>query len=51
MTTIPPLTGVIDAEVTRVTAPASPPPVIESEFFGEIRTANEYPTAETIDRL
>jgi hypothetical protein len=34
----------------RITAPVSPPPVIESSFIGEIRTGNEYPTAETLDR-
>jgi hypothetical protein len=35
----------------RITAPVSPLPVIESAFFGEIRTKNEYPTAKTVDRL
>jgi hypothetical protein len=35
----------------RITAPESPPPAIESAFIGEIRTVNEYPTAETLDRL
>jgi hypothetical protein len=35
----------------RITAPVSPPPLIESAFVGEIRTVNEYPTAETPDRL
>jgi hypothetical protein len=44
-------TGIVDAAVTRITAPQSPPPVIESEFIGEIRTENEYPTAETIAKL
>jgi hypothetical protein len=51
LTAIPPGTGVIDGDLKRITAPASPPPVIESAFIGEIRTVNEYPTAETIDRL
>jgi hypothetical protein len=48
---VPPLTGVVDADLKRITAPVSPPPVIESEFIGEIRTEHEYPTAETVDRL
>jgi hypothetical protein len=48
---MPPLTGVLDADLKRITAPVSPPPVIESAFIGEIRTVNEYPTAETLDRL
>jgi hypothetical protein len=43
--------AVSDAEVPRITAPTSPPPVIESEFVGELRTVNEYPTPETIGRL
>ncbi len=51
MTASTPSTGVTDADLKRITAPASPPPVIESAFIGEIRTVNEYPTAETIDRL
>ena len=51
MTSIPPLTGVLDPDLKRITAPVSPPPVIESAFIGEIRTVNEYPTAETLDRL
>ena len=51
MTTRPALSGVVDADLKRITAPISPPPVIESQFFGEIRTVNEYPTAETIDKL
>lgn len=45
------LTGPTDAELRRVTAPPSPPAVIESEFIGEIRTENEYPTAETVAKL
>jgi hypothetical protein len=45
------LTGPTDAELKRVTAPNSPPAVIESEFIGEIHTENEYPTAETITKL
>lgn len=44
-------TGPIDADVKRITAPPSPPPVIESAFVGELRTVNEYPTAETVDKL
>ena len=36
MTTTPHLTGVSDADVTRITAPPSPPSVIQSEFFGEL---------------
>src|SRR5687768_2477321 len=51
LTASTPSTGVTDADLKRITAPASPPPVIESAFIGEIRTVNEYPTAETIDRL
>jgi hypothetical protein len=51
LASVPPLTGVDDADLKRITAPVSPPPVIESEFIGEIRTENEYPTAETVDRL
>ena len=51
MTTTPQLDGVNDADVTRITAPQSPEPVIQSEFFGDIRTVNEYPTAETVERL
>jgi hypothetical protein len=43
--------GVTDADVRRITAPPSPPPLIESDFVGELRTENEYPTPETIDRL
>jgi hypothetical protein len=43
--------GVADADVRRITAPTSPPEVIESEFVGELRTVNEYPTPETVDRL
>jgi hypothetical protein len=43
--------AVADADVQRITAPTSPPPVIESEFVGELRTVHEYPTPETIDRL
>jgi hypothetical protein len=43
--------GVTDADVKRITAPPSPPPVIESEFIGEIRTENEYPTADTVTKL
>jgi hypothetical protein len=44
-------TGPTDAEVKRVTSPLSPPSVVESEFIGEIRTENEYPTPETIEKL
>ena len=43
--------GPNDADVKRVTAPISPPAVINSEFIGEIRTENEYPTPETIAKL
>jgi hypothetical protein len=43
--------GVADADVRRITVPTSPPEVIESEFVGELRTVNEYPTPETVDRL
>jgi hypothetical protein len=43
--------GPSDADVKRVTAPVSPPAVIDSEFIGEIRTENEYPTPETITKL
>jgi hypothetical protein len=43
--------GPTDAEVKRVTAPVSPPAVINSEFIGEIRTENEYPTPETVAKL
>ena len=45
------LSGPTDAQVRRVTAPTSPPAVLESEFIGEIRTENEYPTAETVAKL
>ena len=51
LTTFPPRTGVLDADLKRITAPVSPPPLIESTFIGEIRTINEYPTAETIEKL
>jgi hypothetical protein len=44
-------TGPTDAEVKRITAPPSPPAVVNSEFVGELRTENEYPTPETIDKL
>lgn len=43
--------GVADEDVQRITAPTSPPAVIESTFVGALRTHNEYPTPETIDRL
>jgi hypothetical protein len=51
VTAVKPAAGVTDADVPRVTAPASPPPLIESGFLGELRTVNEYPTAETIAKL
>jgi hypothetical protein len=51
VTTPPSTPGVSDADVKRITAPVSPSAVIESEFFGEIRTENEYPTLDTIERL
>jgi hypothetical protein len=41
----------LDRDLERITAPPSPPPVIHSEFIGEIRTENEYPTAETVAKL
>jgi hypothetical protein len=44
-------TGPTDADVERVTAPPSPPSVINSDFIGEIRTENEYPTPETVAKL
>ncbi len=43
--------GPTDAEVKRVTSPLSPPSVVDSEFIGDIRTENEYPTPETIEKL
>jgi len=51
VTETPSTSGVTDDQVARITAPASPPPVIESAFVGELRTVNEYPTPETIERL
>ena len=44
-------TGPIDSEVKRITAPHSPPPVITSEFVGELHFENEYPTMETVQKL
>jgi hypothetical protein len=41
LASVPPLTGVVDADLKRITGPVSPPPVIESTFIGEIRTENE----------
>ena len=38
-------------DVVRITAPEPPPPVVVSEFVGELRFENEYPTEETVDRL
>jgi hypothetical protein len=43
--------GVRDADVPRITAPASPAPLIKSAFVGELRTVNEYPTLDTIEKL
>ena len=43
--------GPSDADIKRVTAPVSPPAVISSDFIGEIRTKNEYPTPETVAKL
>ena len=43
--------GPVDSEVTRITAPLSPSPVISSEFAGELRFENEYPTPETVQKL
>jgi hypothetical protein len=45
------LGGVTDADVRRITAPPSPPAVIDSAFVGELRTSNEYPTAATIEKV
>ena len=38
-------------DVVRTTAPVSPPPVVSSEFVGDLHFENEYPTAETVDKL
>src|SRR6266567_1496227 len=38
-------------DVRRITAPSSPPPELESRFVGRLAFVDEYPTAETIQRL
>ncbi len=38
-------------EVRRITAPAAPPSTVASEFVGDLRFVNEYPTQDTVDRL
>jgi len=38
-------------DVVRTTAPLAPPPVVTSEFVGELRFENEYPTEETVTKL
>jgi hypothetical protein len=40
-----------DADLERITAPPSPPPVVHSDFIGDIHIENEYPTAETVEKL
>lgn len=44
-------TGPTDADVKRITAPVSPPQVVESEFVGTLNFENEYPTLETVQKL
>ncbi|MDJ0593532.1 MAG: DUF1254 domain-containing protein [Pleurocapsa sp. MO_226.B13] len=44
-------TGPIDSEVKRITAPPSPPTVVNSEFVGDLHFENEYPTQETVQKL
>lgn len=38
-------------DVRRITAPESPPPVVHSDFVGDLVFENEYPTAATVDKL
>ncbi|MGR2751822.1 DUF1254 domain-containing protein [Agromyces arachidis] len=38
-------------EVLRTTAPQAPPPVVTSEFVGDLHFENEYPTAATVEKL
>ncbi len=38
-------------DVVRTTAPMPPPPVVSSEFVGELHFENEYPTEATVDLL
>ena len=38
-------------DVVRITAPEPPPPVVHSAFVGDLHFDNEYPTAETVDKL
>lgn len=49
MTFVP--TGPSDKDVQRITAPSSPPAVVNSEFVGDLHFINEYPTAETVQKL
>lgn len=38
-------------DVVRLTAPESPPPVVHSEFIGDMHFENEYPSAGTVEKL
>ena len=38
-------------DVVRTTAPNPPPPVVTSEFIGDLEYKNEYPTEATVDKL
>ncbi len=38
-------------DVVRITAPLPPPATVSSEFIGELRFENEYPTEATVDKL
>ena len=44
-------TGPVDNEVTRITAPVSPPSIVQSQFLGDLHFENEYPTQETVQKL
>jgi hypothetical protein len=44
-------TGPTDDQVKRITAPASPPPSVASEFVGTLSFDAEYPTDETVQKL
>lgn len=44
-------TGPVDSDIVRITSPISPPPVVESDFVGELNFENEYPTKETVQKL
>lgn len=38
-------------DIVRTTAPIPPPPVVRSEFVGDLHFENEYPTDATVDTL